>query len=177
MDQCENGLNVIVNTHRPNQYSIRIIRVVGRKYIVTELADIRYMLSSLWYQDFTKDGCVRWLCSLVVAIPAGLVSIIVAPSVCYSSIQSTSILMFPFDLQGTQHCFSCSSYRLRSPHCDVGLRISCRILAEPSAELHDELAESQLAGGNPLSRPEQSSEGGSDRSDDPTQLKPKGRGR
>ena len=41
---------------------------------------------------------------------------------------------------------------------------------------HAELAESQLAGGNPLSRPEQSSEGGSDRSDDPTQLKPKGRG-
>ena len=40
-----------------------------------------------------------------------------------------------------------------------------------------ELAESQLAGGNPLSRPEQLSEGGSDRSDDPTQLKPKGRGR
>ena len=40
-----------------------------------------------------------------------------------------------------------------------------------------ELAESQLAGGNPLSRPEQLSEGGSDHSDDPTQLKPKGRGR
>ena len=40
-----------------------------------------------------------------------------------------------------------------------------------------ELAESQLAEGNPLSRPKQSSEGGSDRSDDPTQLKPKGRGR
>ena len=37
-----------------------------------------------------------------------------------------------------------------------------------------ELAESQLAEGNPLSRPKQSSEGGSDRSDDPTQLKPKG---
>ena len=42
--------------------------------------------------------------------------------------------------------------------------------------LYVELAESQLAGGNPLSRPEQLSEGGSDRSDDPTQLKPKGRG-
>ena len=40
-----------------------------------------------------------------------------------------------------------------------------------------ELAESQLAEGNPLSRPKQLSEGGSDRSDDPTQLKPKGRGR
>ena len=42
---------------------------------------------------------------------------------------------------------------------------------------HGELAESQLAGGKLLSRPEQSSEGGSYRSDDPTQLKPKGRGR
>ena len=40
-----------------------------------------------------------------------------------------------------------------------------------------ELAESQLAGGNLLSRPKQSSKGGSERSDDPTQLKPKGRGR
>ena len=39
---------------------------------------------------------------------------------------------------------------------------------------HAELAESQLAEGNPLSRPKQSSKGGSDRSDDPTQLKPKG---
>ena len=46
----------------------------------------------------------------------------------------------------------------------------------PTCQLSVELAESQLAGGNPLSRPKQPSKGGSDRSDDPTQLKPKGRG-
>ena len=60
---------------------------------------------------------------------------------------------------------------------EVPQRSPCSSCAKESYTGPVELAENQLAGGNPLSRPEQSSEGGSDRSDDPTQLKPKGGGR
>ena len=60
-----------------------------------------------------------------------------------------------------------------SPIDDPSLGVTC-LLQISNLFCGTELAKSQLAEGNPLSRPEQSSEGGSDRSDDPTQLKPKG---